>query len=259
MRKFRAAVIALAILVPLLSAGPAAAESAVSQDLPRFRASDAPAVPPGEVSPLIVNGEAATSSRGLAALHIDGKFECTGSIIAPRWVLTAKHCVEGYRDQAMAVRVKSLRYGSGGGVVAVIEAESVVRSIHDIALVRLSRSANAEYVPLASAHPKIGTTNYVFGWGRTCPTCAASPTLKRATVTVTGISDAYSPMGTEIRVSPGNGAPCLGDSGGPMFKLVDGKRYQVGVVSWGSSTCTGSSYFASVPISRDWIRGVTGV
>lgn len=259
-RKLYAATIVLSVIISVLVAGPASADSTTGETRTRLTDADAPAdVPAGDVSPFIVSGERATSSRGLAAIHVNGQFVCSGSIIAPRWVLTAKHCVQGNRSETITVRVKSLNRSSGGGVVGVIESDSVVRSVHDIALVRLSRSANAEYVRLASAHPKLNTTNYVFGWGRTCPGCSPATYLRRATVTVRSIGKGR--HGTEIRSAPGNGSPCYGDSGGPLFKLVNGKRYQVGVVSWGTveSACRGSSFYASVPVSRAWIRNVAGV
>ena len=31
---------------------------------------------------------------------------------------------------------------------------------------------------VSTTHPPVGSTNSVYGWGRTCTDCAASPTLK---------------------------------------------------------------------------------
>lgn len=204
-------------------------------------------------TPAMVNGEFADSSRGMAAVFSNGSYMCSGSIIASRWVLTAKHCVGG----SMSVRVKSLDRTSGGGIVGVDDTK--VRTNHDIALLHLNRSANAEYVRLASAHPVEGTTNYIFGWGATCANCASSEKLKRSTVRVVDVSATDYYGGRAIQLSKINGLGCFGDSGGPQFKLVDGLRYQVGVLSTVDSNCSARNKYASVPTSLDWIKQVAGL
>ncbi|MFF9349133.1 S1 family peptidase [Streptomyces sp. NPDC014734] len=207
----------------------------------------------------IANGEKASSSRGMAAVHAYGAYQCSGSIVDNRWILTAKHCLYNgssrYPDSSLSVRVKSLNRSTGGGVVKV--SLSKVRTNNDIAMLKLDRSANAEPVSLASANPKWQATTYAFGWGATCKNCGSSLTLKRAEqyVDSTSWTDLYG--GEAIRVVASNGAVCHGDSGGPLFKLVDGKRYQVGVLSSGDTECAGrGDNYASVPRSLDWIKDV---
>ncbi|MFE1441898.1 S1 family peptidase [Streptomyces sp. NPDC058739] len=210
---------------------------------------------------MIIGGETASSSRGLAAILIElggsegYQLQCSGSIIDNYWVLTAKHCLYGphgrYSDSQVSVRVKSTQWSAGGGVVAVNLTK--VRDVHDIALLRLARSADAEPVSLASKHPEPGVTTYVFGWG----TGSVDSKLRRGTEKYqnsTQYDDAYG--GTGLFTKEIDGAPCSGDSGGPLFKLVDGSRYQVGVVSWGPGDCSGPAVYASTPVSLDWINDV---
>ncbi|MFE2289953.1 S1 family peptidase [Streptomyces sp. NPDC059452] len=218
-----------------------------------------------EISPMIVGGTRATSSRGMALVMVGDRPACSGSIVHNRWVLTAKHCVmydkngDGRDDTkhppgALTVRVKSLNLASGGGVVQV--SLTKVRTNHDVALLKLNRSANAEPVRLASAGPKLFTETYAFGWGETCLNCAMSPYLKRSTQRVSGAStDSWG--GEAIRTNGVNGYVCFGDSGGPLFKLVDGKRYQVGLLSSGDRSCGGgANHYSSVPQSKAWIEDV---
>jgi len=205
----------------------------------------------------IAGGELATSSDGMAAVYYGSQFICSGSIVDNYWVLTAKHCLYdgGVRrsDSFLNVRVKSLDRTSGGGVVYV--SLSKVRDDNDIALMKLDRSANAEPVRLASANPTWNATLYVFGWGRTSPTSGASTKLRRATEIYMGrTTDSYG--GLALRGYWDDGVTCDGDSGGPGFKLVDGLRYQVGVVSQGGPNCNDFTDFASVPESHDWIENV---
>lgn len=244
-----------AVSLGIGAAGPAAADSAPVAGAGKTTVA-------GKDGPEgIIGGETADSSRGMAALHRNGVFRCSGSIVDNRWVLTARHClyVNGVRipDSQLTVRVKSLNRTSGGGVVGI--SDSKVRTNHDIAMLKLDRSANAEPVRLATANPKVGATTYVFGWGNTCgTTCGPSTLLKRATMRVESIDANDWHGGRAIRASSLNGRFCNGDSGGPLFKLVDGKRYQVGVVSWMIEYCPddGNFHFASTPTSLTWIQNV---
>ncbi|WP_326550089.1 S1 family peptidase [Micromonospora sp. NBC_01813] len=193
----------------------------------------------------IIGGSTVSSAPWAAAVFQNGSFACSGSIIAPRWVLTARHCLGG----TMSVRVGSV-YRSSGGTTRTV---SATQSRYDLGLLYLSSSVSTTYVTLASSNPPVGSTNTIFGWGRTCSTCDASPQLKTASVrtTTNNATDAYA--GPAIRSTGVNGVAWRGDSGGPQF--YNGQ--QVGVCSTGN----GSTYqnYASVAASRSWITSVTGV
>ncbi|NEC87439.1 serine protease [Streptomyces sp. SID12501] len=215
----------------------------------------------GGVSANIIDGEAATSSDGMAAVHYNGVFRCSASIVDNYWILTAKHCLydQGSRldDDKFTVRVKSLNRSSGGGVVDV--AFTKARADNDIAMMKLSRSANAEPVRLATAHPVVGVTTYAFGWGSTTFGGGASSVLKRAELKVVSNNGVDYYGGRAIDVTGINGVACFGDSGGPLFKLVDGLRYQVGVLSGDNNPyCEYGEpdSYASTPESLDWITRV---
>ncbi|HEX6967885.1 MAG TPA: DUF1986 domain-containing protein [Micromonosporaceae bacterium] len=201
---------------------------------------------PNTVEPYIIGGSYVSSAPWAAAVFSNGNFTCSGTIIAPEWVMTARHCVSG----SMSVRVGSV-YRSSGGVTRSVTA---AYARYDIALMRLSSPVSTSYVTLADSNPPVGSTNYIYGWGMTCYSgCSASTVLKTANVQVTSNSatDAYG--GQAIRSSRINGNAWRGDSGGPQF--YNGR--QVGV----ASTADGYSIqnYSSVAASRSWIRSITGV
>jgi secreted trypsin-like serine protease len=197
-------------------------------------------------TPLIIGGSTVSSAPWAAAVFANGSFTCSGTIIAPTWVLTARHCING----TMSVRVGSVNRTSGG----VTRTVSATYAQADLALMRLSSSVSTSYVSLASSNPPIGSTNSIYGWGMTCYSgCGASTQLKTANVRVTSNNarDAYG--GQAIRTTRINGNAWRGDSGGPQF--YNGQ--QVGV----ASTADGQNIqnYGSVAANRNWIRSVSGV
>ncbi|MCM0674636.1 DUF1986 domain-containing protein [Micromonospora phytophila] len=194
----------------------------------------------------IIGGTTVSSAPWAAAVFSNGSFTCSGTIIAPQWVLTARHCLNG----TMSVRVGSV-YRSSGGVTRTV---SATYSRYDLALMRLSSSVSTSYVTLANSNPPINSTNTIYGWGQTCYSgCSASSQLKTATVRVTSTSytDAYG--GQAIRSTEISGNAWRGDSGGPEFY----NGAQVGV----ASTADGYSIqnYGSVAYNRAWITSVAGV
>ncbi|MDG4807104.1 trypsin-like serine protease [Micromonospora sp. WMMD1120] len=194
----------------------------------------------------IIGGETVSSAPWAAAVFSNGSFTCSGSVIAPQWVLTARHCISG----TMSVRIGSV-YRTSGGVTRTVSA-TYTRS--DLALMRLSSTVSTSTVTLANSNPPINSTNSIYGWGMTCYSgCSASTVLKTATVRVTSnsVTDAYG--GQAIRSTRINGNAWRGDSGGPQF--YNGQ--QVGV----ASTADGSSIqnYGSVAYNRAWITSTAGV
>ncbi|MEV1288401.1 trypsin-like serine protease [Micromonospora sp. NPDC049679] len=194
----------------------------------------------------IIGGGTVSSAPWAAAILSNGSFTCSGTIIASRWVLTARHCLGG----TMSVRVGSVNRTSGG----VTSGVSATYSQYDLALLQLSTAVNTSYVSLSSSYPPVNSNNTIYGWGMTCYSgCSASTVLKTATVQVTStnVTDAYG--GRAIRSTRVNGNAWKGDSGGPQFY----NGAQVGV----ASTADGQSIqnYGSVAYNRSWIRSVSGV
>ena len=204
----------------------------------------AQAVPAGPEP--IIGGGTVSSAPWAAAVFSNGSFTCSGTIIASRWVLTARHCLTG----TMSVRVGSVNRTSGGVTSNV--SSTATRS--DLALLNLSTAINTSYMPLSSSYPPVGSTNSIYGWGMTCYSgCGASTVLKTASVRVTSTTVTDAAGGRAIRSSAVTGNAWRGDSGGP--EVYNGA--QVGV----ASTADGQSIqnYGSVAYNRAWITSTAGV
>ncbi|MEU6488376.1 trypsin-like serine protease [Streptomyces sp. NPDC046887] len=240
-------------ITKLLTAAAATAVSVLALLAPTAAAAPAP-VPTGPgttaVQPIIGGGQA-QSGPWAARLFSNGRETCSATIIAPTWILTAKHCVSG---GGLSFRIGSLDQHSGG--TTANGAQTYTHS-SDLALVRLDRSVSATYARLGQpGSVSVGQSVQVYGWGATSQ-CGSeancqSRYLKVANVTVTGgCSDAYG--GSAICARRGNGITAGGDSGGPM--MANG--IQVGVASTSDRQTT--TAYTNVTAYRSWIQSVAGV
>jgi secreted trypsin-like serine protease len=213
----------------------------------------ATAAEPG-VTPKIIGGGNASNAPWAARLFVNGQQNCTATIIAPTFILTAKHCVAN--SGTYTFRIGSLNQTSGGTMAT---GTTITRNPSaDIAIVRLDRSVPATYSPLGTAaNVSVNQTVQVYGWGATCTNQpeinCQSTLLKVANVTVTSVSCRDFANGVAVCANRGNGITAGGDSGGPMFAA----GRQVGVAST-SDRATRTAY-TNITSYRSWIRSVAGV
>ncbi|MGW5055333.1 S1 family peptidase [Actinokineospora sp. NPDC004072] len=218
-------------------------------------ATAAPAAPPAgnnDVTPMIIGGGTASNAPWAARLFSNGRETCSASIIAPQYVLTARHCVSG---GGISFRIGSLDQHSGG---VVVNATQIYQHSSDLAIARIDRPVQTTYAPLgSSADVRVGQNVQIYGWGATSR-CGSeincqSRYLKVATVRVqsTTARDAYG--GVAIQAYRVNGIAAGGDSGGPMFS--NGR--QVGVAS--TSDRQSVTNYTNVTYYRSWISSIAGV
>jgi hypothetical protein len=195
---------------------------------------------------------------------------CTGSLIAPKLVLTVAHCVQpgadykiveyGADKQPSLQDVKTVAVHPGFNMQTML----AHRATADVALLLLGAPAKAK-TPSALGMPNIpivvGSRFTIAGIGVTVRGDGKSG----GTIRVAGLVATGKPGTLQIRlVDPvgqgtrdGLGA-CTGDSGAPVFEDQQGGPAIVGVVSWstgpnGSAGCGGLTGVTPLTLYRDWI------
>jgi secreted trypsin-like serine protease len=230
----------------------------------------------GGASASIVNGKAATIEEfpSLAYVQADeGKhgFSCTGTVVAPRVILTAGHCVEDPEtgritpasDYLVATGVADPSKSGPGNVFHVAEAHAfpdfdpgALRG--DAALLILTAPTPAPPLPFAGAADaplfEGGAIVQLAGWGLTSANAKQAPKSLRTTTTMVQGSTLcknktrsyyppYSPAVQLCTLAPGakKSGGCFGDSGGPVIAhRADGSPVELGIVSTGAPGCNPS-------------------
>ncbi|KAF2357495.1 Serine proteases trypsin domain [Trinorchestia longiramus] len=208
-------------------------------------------------------------------------FQCGGSIINSRNILTAAHCLEDEQNiQSIGVTVGRIGASSSVNEQRIVAVDWFVHQQYsqqskkmdaDIAIVYLPHDLRLGAVPFDAAPVCLAPpaqyehqVAVVTGWGVTSPSeGGVSPHLLEAGVTVTKQSEcheAYSVFGHSISEKQVCAAEvgrdsCQGDSGGPLVTQLKGLWYQLGVVSFGIG-CADPQFpgvYTLVPAFRDWI------
>jgi secreted trypsin-like serine protease len=218
-------------------------------------------------APLIVGGTAAPAGAWPSIAFLEGRYsdrsgqehvyDCTGSVVAAQWIITAGHCAFGSPgrppDVMHAILGVTDSQDPAGQVVAIDRfvpdpAFDPSQDVDDLALLHLAQPVATPPMRLATS-AEFSAGSYVSdpsvpnaaGWGAVDQNGSQFPTaLQQAYLQIwpaSQCSSAISGFDSSTQAcagTPGKAGACFGDSGGPLVMLDASNRQQVlwGVTSY---------------------------
>ena len=198
------------------------------------------------VAERIIAGSVDREHVAVVALTVGGRPFCSGTLVGPRTVFTAGHCVV---ESGLGAGQVEVFFGTrvGGPGVALPVAEWGAHPgyevlpdgvpLHDVAYVTLA--AEAPVAPLAWQTAKLGSLVgrrvLMAGYGVTSARQQTGAGTRRALHQVVTDQDAMF-----LYYGDGVSGTCQGDSGGPTLVEGDGGPTLVAVTSYGDQSCVQS-------------------
>ncbi len=242
-----------------------------------------------KINAKITGGEdAVISDFPWQIFFISGDYQCGGSIISNKWIVTAAHCTQNDSGTPIPADEMFVRVGVNDPYDSLQGKTYAVKKVivnagfnnqtllNDIALLELEDTINCPNASpirlITAADVAAGATDpgvmaWVTGWGLTQVYPQVLPlSLMKLQLPIISNAQASVIWGNNIPATDimagylnGNKDACNGDSGGPLVVPVLGEYKLAGIVSWGSQECNTYGAYTRESDFETWIRDSTGV
>ncbi|HEX3474717.1 MAG TPA: trypsin-like serine protease [Kofleriaceae bacterium] len=239
-------------------------------------AADAPAA--ASPAPEIIGGTSTTVGQYPTVVGLEvGSFLCTGTLIAPTWVVTAGHCVDP--DVVMLPSQDAVTKGTTvhfntvdiiGDAGTVVEASATFKDplfdpmnlgSNDLGLIQLATPVTdvaPSPINLSAVLAPVGTVATLVGYGLTsAPGGDGTTGLEFELTNRISIPCPSKGIGRDLDLlcfsQTDNKGTCSGDSGGPAFAIINGKPTVVGVTSFGDPACASYGADTRLDIEQNFL------
>ena len=204
----------------------------------------------------IVNGQETSDYPEAGVLLQQGQAFCTGTLVGPRTVITAGHCVDGQDPTQFTFGIGSSQSQLDAEIPVVAGVAhpqfDMQQLVNDVAVITLGEDAPIAPMAMNQAMDDswIGKQVTLVGFGVDDGPSQSNAGIKRMVdVTI----DQLEPTTLHYTTQQGQTA-CNGDSGGPAFADVNGQMVVAGITSYGDQNCQEYGVYTRVDAYLDFIN-----